>query len=50
MSTFKVTLKLLCACPRQFIFGPNFVKKMAVTKIILILISEQAIPNRLDNY
>jgi len=32
-TTFKTTSKLWWACPRQFIFGPNFVEKMAVSKI-----------------
>jgi len=33
ISTFKMTSKLWWACPRQFIFCPNFVEKMAALKI-----------------
>ena len=33
ISTFKMTSKLWWACPHQFIVGPNFVEKMAATKI-----------------
>jgi len=32
-STFKPTSKLRWACPRQFIIDPNFVEKMAASKI-----------------
>jgi len=33
ISTFKPTSKLRWACPHQFIIGPNFVEKMAASKI-----------------
>jgi len=33
ISTFKPTSKLRWACPHPFIIGPNFVEKMAASKI-----------------
>jgi len=33
ISTFKPTSKLWWVCPHQFVFGPNFVEKMAASKI-----------------